>query len=77
MMKKYLFLIVQVVIMEDELLNIILCKTMEDYTIANYINDCKQGNKNRMAEFIRKRFCERYIEPFKAIRDKKKKMVLV
>jgi len=58
--------------MKDETLKILLCKTM-NYTIADYINDCNQGNKKKMAKFIYKRFSERYIEPFEAIEDKKEK----
>lgn len=59
--------------MKDETLKIILCQTMNNYTIADYNNDCEQGNKKRMADFIYKRFNERYIEPFEAIEDKTKK----
>lgn len=59
--------------MNTDFLSIILCKKMNDYTISDYIKDCKQGNKERMAKFIYERFNERYIEPFEAICDKKKK----
>ena len=59
--------------MEDKISRIILCKKMNNYTIDNYITDLNDGNKERMAKFIYERFFERYLEPFKGIKDKKKK----
>lgn len=59
--------------MTDNASSIVLCKKLNNYTIAHYIEDCKNGNKRKMADFIFERFNERYIEPFEAIKDKKKR----
>lgn len=58
--------------MEDKYLRIKLCYNKK-YTIADYEKDKKEGNRKGMAEFIYERFNERYIEPFDAIKEKKKK----
>lgn len=58
--------------MEDEILKTILCRKMDNYTIADYNKDCKQGNKHRLANFIYERFNERYIEPFETMDPNKK-----
>ncbi len=58
--------------MEDKNSKIKLCYKKK-YTIGDYEKDKKEGNRKGMAEFIYERFNERYIEPFDAIIDKKKK----
>ncbi len=55
--------------MEDVNSKILLCFNQE-YSIADYNKDFRQGNKKRIARFIFDRFKERYIEPFK--KNKKK-----
>ena len=44
----------------------------ENYKIIDYDNDCKQKNKEKLADFIYGRFYERYIEPFEAMDIDKK-----
>jgi len=53
--------------MEDKILKTVLCKSKgeEGYTIADFQEDWKKGDKENIADFIYKRFNERYILPFK------------
>ncbi len=55
--------------MEEVNSKILLCFNQE-YSIADYNKDFKQGNKKRIARFISDRFQERYIEPFKKNKSK-------
>lgn len=53
--------------MEDKTKKTILCwnyRENKKYTIADYEEDLIQKNKEGIAEFMYKRFSERYIEPF-------------
>ncbi len=61
--------------MKDDVLTTILCKSKgeDGYTIADFKEDMKNGDKESLADFIYKRFSERYILPFESIADTKKK----
>lgn len=50
----------------------ILLRYTKKYSIADYNNDCNQGNVKKLAEFIYGRFNERYIKPFENINQQYK-----